>query len=536
MRRKQGNIILLLILSVTLLILARCSKDHQPVAYNNPLDDGQVSTPPIPRNLATQIGDNTVTLMWEISNPENVRWYRIARKDSSGGEFALIDSVAQEIYTDHGLKNGRTYWYRICVITPGGFEGTYSAQISARPGSFSISINGGDKYTTSTSVTLSISAPNGASLIMLANDYQFTGASWEPFVLQKNWHLNSGDGEKEVYLKIRDADDNEASDIQQDDIILDTRASIDALSFSPYDSVLTPGDMIHFTMQTGEVMGQASVDIGTAAFGKKLYDDGTHGDQTAQDGNYERSFTIPSGLEVIDAPVKGRFTDEAGNSADEMTAVHPVTIQRPPEPVQLSSPTSLGSSEIAFNLTWSQNQDADFVAYRLYRSQSPGVDTAVDRKLVVEIGTQATTSFDDTDLEENQTYYYMIYVYDKYGLSTGSNEVSGTTDVNQAPEAVTLLITNVLLTPGDSSSAEIELKWTRNQDADFDHYIVYRDVQSPVSTSSIPIDLINHSATTTTTDMRLDLSTTYYYRVFICDEGNLCTGSNEVNATTPSGL
>jgi hypothetical protein len=113
--------------------------------------------------------------------------------------------------------------------------------------------------------------------------------------------------------------------------------------------------------------------------------------------------------------------------------------------------------------------------------------------------------------------------------------VSGTTNANEAPESVTLVLTSVQLSPGETSTAQIELKWTRNQEADFDHYMVYRDLTSPVSTSSTPIELINDSQITTTTDQRLQLSTQYFYRVYVYDEGGLSTGSNEVEAITPSG-
>lgn len=638
MKKNEGKRAILASVSVALLMVSSCGKDHGPVTYTNPIDSGDVSRPPVPRDLVAHVGDQTVHLTWEISDTADVMWYRVARKDSLEGNLVVIDSVAQRSYVNRGLKNGRIYWYRVCVMSKKGFVGSYSNEVTAAPNGFTMSINGGNKFTTSVSVTLKISAPGGASFMMLANDSLFTDASWEPFMEQKNWFLSSGDGEKWVYLKIRDLDDNETSGFHEDSILLDTRASINTLTFSPVDSVFSPGDHIHFFMETGEAQGQAEIDIGTAETGKKLFDDGTHGDQVIDDGTYELTFVIPSGLQVVEAPVRGRFTDEAGNVAEEMTSVRSLTIQKAPEAVQFFAPSSVETSETALHLTWSQNQDEDFVAYRIYRSEISGVDTAPDRKLVEEITNQSTTSYDDTELEENHTYYYKIYVYDEYGLFSGSNEVSGitgenqapqavtlfppvpigssssalnlswtpsqeadfaayklyrslspgvesspdrilvttiidqqtvfyddegleantpyyyllfifdtgglsaasnevsgTTNTNEAPEPATLVITSVQLTPGDSSTAQIELKWTRNQEVDFDHYIVYRDLFSPVSTSSAPIDLINDNQTTTIIDSRLFLSTQYFYRVYVCDQGGLCAGSNEVEATTPSG-
>jgi fibronectin type 3 domain-containing protein len=528
-----GEMILMLLLGVS--ILSSCSKDHEAVAYKNPIDTGQESVPPVPDGLQVRVGDRTVILTWEVSDTSDVQWYRIARKDSSSGDFFVVDSVSQRIYRDTGLRNGRLYRYRVCVINLSGYIGSYSHEIGAVPSGFTITINGGDLYTNAAAVSLTLSAPGGAGYIMLANDSLFSGASWEPFVTQKTWTLTGGDGTKEVFLKVRDLDDNESWEIYQDDIILDTQASIESVTFTPIDSLLSPGDRLHFSMETGEDEGQASLDIGAVDLNRKLYDDGTHGDGQADDGLYELDFTIPGGLEVIDAVVRGHFVDRADNQAEEVSSVNTLTIQQSPQAVQLLPPSLLPDQTAALHLAWSQNQDDDFAAYRLYRSLGTGVESAADRHLVADISSRTTTGYDDTDLEENTTYYYQIAVYDQYGLYSFSNEVSATTGQNEEPQPVTLLLTSVELTPGDSTTAEIELKWTRSQESDFSHYLVYRDEQSPVDENSTPVELINDSGTTTYSDTQLPLSTRYYYRVYVCDEGDLCAGSNEVNAMTPTG-
>jgi fibronectin type 3 domain-containing protein len=535
MKHLNGIGLLVLVLLFSLSILMSCSKDHKPFAYQNPIDTGQVTTPPVPEGLEARVGDQTVVLIWEVSDTTDVQWYRIARKDSLRGDFSVIDSTSQRVYRDTEVKNGRSYRYRVCVINRDGFVGSFSHQIQAVPSGFTLAINGEDLYTNTKSVNLSMSAPGGAGYMMVANDSLFSGTSWEPFVLQKPWSLVGEDGTKEVYLKVRDLDDNQSCRIYRDDIILDTQASIASLDFVPTDSVLSPGDQVHFSMDAGEEEGQAGVDIGTAAVNRKLYDDGTHGDGQADDGLYELDFIIPSGLEVTEASVRGRFVDRAGNEAEGITSINTLTIQQSPQAVQLYPPGLLQDQTASLHLGWSQNQDDDFAAYRLYRALQPGIESASNRRLVADISSQTTTWYDDTDLEENTTYYYQVAVYDEYGLHSFSNEVSATTDQNEEPDPVTLLITAVELSPEDSTTAQIELKWTRSPESDFSHYLVYRDEQSPVNLSSTPVELINDPAVTVFTDTHLQLSTRYYYRVYICDEGELCVGSNEVNATTPNG-
>ena len=299
----KGTALWIVLLLTGLSVLISCSKDHDPVSYNNPIDNGQIEVPPVPEDLQARVGDRAVELSWTVSNTSDIRSYRIARRDSLTGDFAVIDSVDVTSYRDSGLKNGRPYRYRVCAVNTLGYVGSYSHEISAIPSGFTLTINGGDRFTSSTAVNLSLSAPGGAGYILLANDSLFSGASWEPFINQKSWTLTAGDGTKVVFLKVRDLDDNESCQAYRDDIILDTRAGIASLTFSPADSLLTPGDVIHFSMDTGEEEGQASLDIGTAAMNKELFDDGTRGDDIADDGVYQLDYTVPSGLDVIDAVV-----------------------------------------------------------------------------------------------------------------------------------------------------------------------------------------------------------------------------------------
>jgi fibronectin type 3 domain-containing protein len=72
-------------------------------------------------------------------------------------------------------------------------------------------------------------------------------------------------------------------------------------------------------------------------------------------------------------------------------------------------------------LTWTTNNDDDFASYMIYRDNSPGVDTT--SQLLTIINSSNTTSFNDTRPNTTNTYYYKVYVFDKQGLATGSNEV-----------------------------------------------------------------------------------------------------------------
>lgn len=96
----------------------------------------------------------------------------------------------------------------------------------------SISINSGDTYVSSTSVTLTLSATN-ASWMMISNYADFSGGSWEAYSTTKSWTLASSDGTKTVYFKAKDSavgDEGSAtyanvnSSAKSDTIIFDTTA------------------------------------------------------------------------------------------------------------------------------------------------------------------------------------------------------------------------------------------------------------------------------------------------------------------------
>lgn len=73
-----------------------------------------------------------------------------------------------------------------------------------------------------------------------------------------------------------------------------------------------------------------------------------------------------------------------------------------------------------FRLTWTESNEVDFESYRLYRKNSPGVTTS--DQLVEVFNTQGTDNFSNF-VPGSVTLYYRIFVFDRHGLNTGSNEI-----------------------------------------------------------------------------------------------------------------
>ena len=103
----------------------------------------------------------------------------------------------------------------------------------------------------------------------------------------------------------------------------------------------------------------------------------------------------------------------------------------PAAPTGLS--VSAGDDAGTLDITWTANSEQDLAGYDLYRSDTGANDTFSK----VNTGRIAGTSYTDTGLEDNTTYYYMLKAVDDEGLeSEFSHPADGTTITPGAEEEV----------------------------------------------------------------------------------------------------
>lgn len=157
------------------------------------------------------------------------------------------------------------------------------------------------------------------------------------------------------------------------------------------------------------------------------------------------------------------------------------------------APTDVQAEAIAstlIKLTWSAVNNAQ--SYNVKRANSiVGVYENIAENLI-------QTSFQDSNLTKNTTYYYKISALNSGGESPNSLAVTVKTFDITVPEKITI----PLLASGD---AQVKLKWTMMYDAKF--YVKRSDSQSGPFTT-IAISEINNYTDATVTN-----GTTYYYKI-----------------------
>ncbi len=534
MRRKRA--LMLLATALLLSTLFGCFNTLSQPERENPADPGNPDTssrvPPRPTALGATVSDRNVVLSWYVSDTSRVDHYNVYRwevEDADSEDYELLDTADSMSFEDEGVRNGQEYRYKVSCVNSFGLEGRLSSARSVVPRPFSVAIEQGRPKTGSRNVTLTLAASGSASLMQVSNESDLSSAPWFTFQTSYSWQLTAGDGEKTVYARFRDQEDNE-SDVVSDTIELDTRAVIRSLTEDTGGEVQYAGDVIHFSLDAGETNGNASVSIGTAATDIALYDDGTEGDNTADDGVYERDYVVEYGVEAVDALVTGEFTDEVGNDADPLQADGTVTIHEPPEPVTMHAPVVL--SERRISLSWSRSTDSDFDAYRLYRSYLPGVDTSVDRELIASLQSSSQTDYTDSGLEPDSTYYYAVYVVDEIGLSDISNEVSATTLANEPPDPVELYA------PWAPDSTSLMISWSESDAEDFRQYELVGWQQDPPNP---PDDATKHvlarfntAGETFYTHTSLIDTLVYWYQVAVKDSFGAVALSDSVSGSPRS--
>lgn len=406
-------------------------------------------TAPIISNVTTSsISGTSATISWS-TNEVSSSQVEFGTSTSYGSSTAIDNTqVTSHTVTVSGLTSWTTYHFRVKSQDGSGnltvssdFTFTTIAPPDTTLPTGTILINGGAAYTSSASVTLTLSCSDGGtgcSQMQISND----GTTWstlESFVTTKSWTLSGGQGSKTVYARYRDVAGNTSTNYT-DTISLDSTAP--ALS-----SIVTSGlsnNSVTITWTTNE-SSSSQVEFGATT---------TYGSSSPLYNNSVTSHSVT--LNNLSATTTYHFrvksTDAAGNLAT--SGDYTFTTATPPDttaPV-ISSVAAGNITTTGVTITWTTNESStskiEYGTSQTYGSQSNVDNTLVTTHTVVLSG-----------LTPNTIYYFRVISSDQagnQGISAGSNFTTQKVPQPDTPTAIQDLTVRI----GASTRNSLILDWT----------------------------------------------------------------------------
>jgi len=231
-------------------------------------------------------------------------------------------------------------------------------------------------------------------------------------------------------------------------------------------------------------------------------------------GSNDASNKIPTGTVVAAITDEGRYSKFKIEVYGYDLIIKFVTYKEN-EPSAPSNLTATATSCNNVNLSFSDNSNNES-GFKIERKESGGTYS--------EIATVPTntTTYADTTVQAQKTYYYRVRAYNAYGNSSYTNEVNVTTPAcGTIPNKPTNLSASAL------STTEIKLTWSDNSDNE-DGFKLERKEEGGTYA-----EIKTLSANTTSyTDTGLKPNTKYYYRIRAYNSVGYSDYSNEANATT----
>ena len=474
------------------------------------------TAPGAPTLNSATAGVGNVALSWSAPAADGgsaVTGYRVYRGTTSGGETLLTTLGAVTGFTDSGLANGTTYYYKVSALNSVG-EGTLSNERFATPAG-SATVPGAPTLDSATagngSVTLSWSAPasDGGSAI---TGYKVWGAtsSGNETVLTTvgnvtSWSNTGLTNGTTYYYKITAVNgmgqsffSNERFATPAGSATVPTAPTLNSATSGPASVALSWSAP---ASDGGSAVTSYKVYRGTASGGETFLT--TLGNVTSwTDGNVTNGTTYFYKVSAVNSTGEGALSSER--------SAIPATVPDPPT----LAPAGAGNSQVS--LSWtppSSNGGSAVTGYKVYRGTQSGGET-----LLATLGN--STTYNDGTPANGTTYYYKVSALNAVGESTLSGERSATPAT--VPGAPTL-------NSPTASSGSVALSWSApasNGGATITGYRVYRSTLSGAETL-----LASPGNVTSYTDNAVVNGTTYYYKVTASNSAGEGTLSNERFAT-----
>ena len=358
---------------------------------------------------ATYTNSRSVTLELAASDSPSSGVSQMMLSNNPDFEGSLWESYASSVSWTLTSANGTKSVYVRLKDGAGNESDTYSGSIilDSVPPTGSISINGGDPYTASSSVTLSLSASDnlsGLSEMIIANSPSFEGSSWESYASSLGWTVTPGDGTKTVYVKFKDRA-GQISEVYSDTIILDSTPPETTLIDYPTETSTgnTPQVDVTFAWTGSDPNGFTPVE--ELVYQYKLEGHPDYQDWSGWISDTTKIYTLPSGNYTF----KVRAKDEADNYPEEddpATAKSSFTVSLPT--IISPNPCYLNQGQIVTIANLPLTSEANIYIYDLGGNL---IRTLGESEVTIEGGSKTATwdlRNDNGELVTADIYIYLI--------------------------------------------------------------------------------------------------------------------------------
>ena len=524
------------VITGTMVQIARQYQPQQVVARE------EVSPYPTqPTGLQARGGSQKVVLSWNPNTESNLFGYKVFRGTTPMGPFAKVASVKKNKFTDEGLENNRTYYYKVQAFNKHGKESPASAVIAAEtaPSPFSPIIidatpliggikirwttnpRKGDDGTEISGFKIYRATESEGEYLWVASIS--TESDWAASIssdrdttskrrLKKHKYEDSGleDGAKYYYRLT-------AFNARQ--VESDFSSALEGSTVSKPAGLQATGDMIR------EIYLQWHASPFSEIKGYRIYRN------TSAEGTFERigelsstkktSFVDKQNLsDAITYYYRITHYDDQGRETGLSDIASATTKGKPPTPEGLSAESGLVKR---VKLSWKVRPEKEVEGYYIYWNK---VEAGEFQQIAKVKGRENTKYVDkgkrDRPLDDNATYYYMITSYNKV-------------DVNSDPCTVVSATTKPRPTAPTGLSAQgglagkVVLAWNKNPETDIKYFHLYRKKADGKfkERAKLPPDQSQYD------DTKLDNGTTYVYQLQAEDKDKLLSDfSDSVKATT----
>ncbi|MFQ5454664.1 MAG: fibronectin type III domain-containing protein [Nitrospirota bacterium] len=466
--------------------------------YSN--EDSAVTVLSAPGSLSSSpVSPSQITLTW-ADNSSSEQGFKIERKTGISGTYSQVATVSANTitYTDTGLIDGTTYYYKIRAANS----------------------EGDSLYSNETSAITPLGPPTGASASAISGSQ--IDITWvDNSATESGYRIERKIGAGGQYTEIGTvgADIISYSDTGLTDGLVyyyQVRAYSAAAGYSAYSNEasaitpIAPPTSLNATVISTSQIDLTWIDNSASEDGFKIErKQGVSGTYIQLPSVILADATAYSDTGLTDG-TNYYYRIRATNSNGDSTYSNEVSVWTP-----LNPPTGLiatTQSESAIKIDWS-DQSAAETGFKIERKV--GVSGTYTEIATVGAG---ITTYTNSGLSEFTTYYYRVRATNSGGDSLYSNETSAVTKLNP-PSSLIIQV---------ASSSRLDLSWTDNSLAETGFSIERKTDQSGYSVIASP-----GQNTTVYNDTGVTDGVRYYYRVKAVASGEDSFYSNEASAITP---